>query len=154
MRLYLMQHGEALDKSINALRPLSERGRQDVQRMADFLKTKDFMVEEIWHSGKLRSLETAELLKNRACPEANLVECAELAPEQPARMTLKSIKKAEHPVAIVGHLPHLARLASLLVCDDEDCEPVLFQKGSVAALERGETPHWHICWMIIPSLLD
>jgi len=148
-----MQHGDALDKNVNALRPLSDRGRQDVQKVADFLKTKDFAVNEIWHSGKLRSRETAELLKKGACPEATLVEHRELEPEQLAKNTLKLIKKLEKDLVIVGHLPHLARLVGLLVCGDEKCEPVLFHKGSVLALERIEDVCWQICWMITPNLL-
>lgn len=148
-----MQHGDALDKKVNPLRPLSSRGRQDVQKMAEFLKTKDFVTKEIWHSGKFRSRETAELLKNTACPEATLVEHGELEPEQSAKKTLKLIRETEKDLIIVGHLPHLARLVGLLVCGDENCEPVLFQKGSIIALEQKEDVCWQICWMITPNLL-
>ena len=37
MKLYLVQHGEALPKEINSDRPLSDQGRQDLEQFARFL---------------------------------------------------------------------------------------------------------------------
>ncbi len=34
MRLYLVQHGEAVTKAVDPDRPLSEQGRADVERLA------------------------------------------------------------------------------------------------------------------------
>ena len=37
MRIYLTQHGLAVPKDIDPDRPLSEQGREDVRRLAEFL---------------------------------------------------------------------------------------------------------------------
>ena len=37
MKLYLMQHGDALQKDVDPDRPLSPRGRRDIEKIAAFL---------------------------------------------------------------------------------------------------------------------
>lgn len=63
MRIYLVQHGESKSEEIDPERRLTESGSRDVQEIADFLRTSDALeVNEIWHSGKVRAQQTAELL--------------------------------------------------------------------------------------------
>ena len=62
MRIYLTQHGLAVPKDVDPDRPLSEQGRQDVQRLADFLKNTGAQVEQVLHSGKTRAEQTATIL--------------------------------------------------------------------------------------------
>ena len=62
MRLYLLQHGEALAKEIDPERPLSDRGRADVSRLAALLRARGMGVGWIAHSGKARARESAEIL--------------------------------------------------------------------------------------------
>ena len=37
MRLYIVQHGDAVAKDVEPERPLSEKGRADIERLAGFL---------------------------------------------------------------------------------------------------------------------
>jgi phosphohistidine phosphatase SixA len=37
MKLYLLQHGDALPEQVNSDRPLNERGLEDVKRLAEFV---------------------------------------------------------------------------------------------------------------------
>jgi len=66
----------------------------------------------------------------------------------------------EASIAVVGHEPHLGRLASLLVRGK--AKPALFDlpKGTVLALHRNATtthktghPRWRVRWMVTPALL-
>jgi phosphohistidine phosphatase len=60
------------------------------------------------------------------------------------------VAHTEEPVMIVGHLPHLSRLASLLVLGDAEKEVVRFRMGAVVCLARsGES--WSIDWTLIPA---
>ena len=60
MRVYLVQHGLAKEKSEDAERPLSDQGREDVARVAGFLSLFEKpQPEKIIHSGKLRAAQTA-----------------------------------------------------------------------------------------------
>ena len=61
MRLYLVQHGEAVVKDGDPARPLTDRGRRDAGKTAEFLRIAGITVDIIWHSAKQRARETAEI---------------------------------------------------------------------------------------------
>ena len=63
MKLYLMQHGEALREEEHPERPLTERGKEDVERVAAFLARAGIRVDQIRHSGKLRRRKRRTLLR-------------------------------------------------------------------------------------------
>ena len=62
MRLYLARHGEAKSKLEDANRPLTLRGKKEVEKVAKYLaENKDIHLEVIMHSRKLRAKQTAEI---------------------------------------------------------------------------------------------
>ena len=75
MKLYLVQHGEAVSKEDNPDRPLSEKGRADVERMASFL-ARSARVARVIHSGKARARETALQLSQVLGPGMVVEEAA------------------------------------------------------------------------------
>lgn len=50
MRVYLVQHGDAVPKEVDPDRPLSDTGRQDIERLAKFLNAAKVRVSRIIHS--------------------------------------------------------------------------------------------------------
>ena len=54
MKLYLVQHGEAVSESVDPARPLTEQGRQAAQRVAAFAARLKLEAHQIRHSGKTR----------------------------------------------------------------------------------------------------
>ena len=62
MRLYLVQHGEALSKDVDPERALSDAGRADAERLARFLAPRRLTLSRVLQSGKLRAQQTAEIL--------------------------------------------------------------------------------------------
>jgi len=52
---------------------------------------------------------------------------------------------------LVGHLPYLPRLTSLLLCAQPEREVVRFRNGGVLCLERTEN-EWSVCWQVNPTL--
>jgi len=54
---------------------------------------------------------------------------------------------------LVGHLPHLSRLASRLICGDEERKVVSFQMGGVVCLERDAEGNWSVRWALTPELV-
>jgi len=68
MKLYLVQHGEAVAKEVDPDRPLSERGLRDVEKMALFLRRGGIGVGRILHSGKRRAEQTAQVLAAAILP--------------------------------------------------------------------------------------
>jgi len=151
MRLYLMQHGEAVDKAVDAERPLSAKGRHDVERIAAFVAGAGVHVSQVWHSGKTRARQSAVILADQVGGKA--VEIEGLRPDDDIAILLKRVDREHGDIAIAGHLPHLSLLAAKLLGAKGDLEPVRFQRGGIAALERADDGAWQLCWMITPDLL-
>jgi phosphohistidine phosphatase len=68
MRLYLVQHGEAVAEDVDPARPLSATGQSDVTKVARFLAASGLSVSQVLHSGKLRAEQTAALLAAALAP--------------------------------------------------------------------------------------
>jgi len=59
MRLYLIQHAKAKPKQEDPACPLSEKGREDIRKVAGFLKGyTQSPIREIKRSGKTRAEQT------------------------------------------------------------------------------------------------
>ena len=151
MRLYLMQHGEAVEKETNPERPLSDRGREVVERVAAFLASAGIRIPVVWHSGKTRARETAKILADQV--QAETIERNGLNPDEDVALAVTAINASNHDLAIAGHLPHLALLAAELLRTKGKAAPVQFQRGGVVALHRSDDKTWQIAWMIVPELI-
>ena len=148
MRLYLVQHGEAKSKDEDPERHLTEKGVRDVEKTAAFLKPLGLSAGGVWHSGKARARQTAEALA-----QGGAVERPGLAPNDPVEPVKEELARAEADVMIVGHLPFLGKLASLLVVGSESAGVVAFRNAGVVCLERGEGGAWWTTWALIPEIL-
>ena len=155
MQIYLVQHGESQPEEIDPERRLTENGARAVQRVADFLRTSGGLhVDAIWHSGKARAQQTAELLgpATRA-GEGALMQHDGLAPKDAVEPIKRELEQGNSNVMIVGHLPFLGRLAALLLTGNSDNEVVAFQLSCVVNLNRDDAGRWKLEWMIVPKLL-
>lgn len=150
MKLYLMQHGDALSKEQDPERPLSPAGEAAVRAMAELLRGKLHPVR-ILHSGKLRARQSAELLA-RAVPGVAPQAVEGLAPNDDTAAFAAQIAQWDEEVVLVGHLPFMARLATRLLGADEAGPLVAYQTGSVLCLQRTEGV-WQVAWMVRPELL-
>ena len=152
MKLYLVQHGEALAKDIDADRPLSDSGKQDVGHVADFLGSAGVNVDYVFHSGKTRAWQTAEILAHVLSRENKASELSDINPNDSVESLIARLDKWAEETMIVGHLPFMAKLVSRLVIGDEGIILTAFQPGSVVCLSNDEGEHWQIQWMIRPEL--
>lgn len=153
MRIYLTQHGLAVPKDVDPDRPLSEQGREDVRRLAEFLNEAAILVGQALHSGKTRAEQTAAILAEALLPEGQPQAHAGLAPNDPLEKLSPELAFWSVDTLIVGHLPYLGRLASLLLASDPDRPVLAFQPGSMACLEKDPEGHWVLVWMVRPELL-
>jgi phosphohistidine phosphatase len=154
MKLYLVQHGEAVPKTEDAERPLSEQGNCDVRAIAALLQSAGVRVERVWHSGKLRAEQTARLLAGALLPRGRKPQAIEgIGPNAPVAEFSVDADVWEDDTLVVGHLPFMARLVALLTTGDSECDIVAYCPGSVVCLERAEAGHWVVQWMIRPDIL-
>jgi phosphohistidine phosphatase len=153
MKLYLVQHGEAHAKDVDPTRPLSARGKQDVERLAVFLQQANIQVERVLHSGKLRARETAERLAAAVAPSAGVEVSGLLNPHDNPKAFDWQSESWGQDMLVVGHLPFMAKLVSHLIVADENWPVVNFHPGTLVCLERIDAG-WQIDWMLCPELLN
>ncbi len=152
MDLYLVQHGEAKPETADPARPLTDRGRHEVARVASAAARAGVRVTRIGHSGKLRARETADILAAELRPPGGASEVAGLAPLDDPAVAARLVAAATEPMMLVGHLPHLSRLASLLILSDPAPEIVAFRMGGIVCLGRTEDG-WRVKWILTPELV-
>jgi phosphohistidine phosphatase len=152
MELYLVQHGEAKSKAEDPQRPLTERGREEVQRVAAFAAKASLKVSQVRHSGKRRAEETASILAEHLSPAEGVLAISGLAPMDDVRPIAQALGKETAPLMLVGHLPFMDRLAGLLVMGDPDNSAVRFRMGGIVCLE-GAGHDWAVKWVIRPELV-
>jgi len=153
MKLFLAQHGQAYAKDIDPERPLTERGKQDVARLAGFLAKAGVRVERVIHSGKLRAVQTAECLADAIAPGVIVEESGLINPNDNPKAFDWQSESWDRDTLVVGHLPFMSRLVSHLVVGDENRPVSAFQPGSIVCLELNEGSRWLVAWMIRPQLL-
>jgi phosphohistidine phosphatase len=150
MEIYLVQHAQAESKERHPERPLTPTGRSEAICVADRLAELDLGVGAIWHSGKLRAKQTVEIFAVRLYPMEGVVEHEGLAPNDDPALAANALAGTEATVMLVGHLPHLSRLTSLLVTGDPTREIVAFRNAGVVCLGK-EGQGWPVRWMITPD---
>lgn len=154
MKLYLMRHGAYELENIHNGNPLSEQGKTDVTRIADFLSRNPIPVSHIFHSEKKRALQTAELISRGFNSTHPLQLHESLNPNDDIEALMDSVLEWDEDILIVGHLPYLSKLASKLIVNDEYKEILSFTTGTLACLERIEQTRFSINWVLAPSLFD
>jgi phosphohistidine phosphatase len=152
MRIYLVQHGEAVPAEVDPERPLRAAGEADVRRMAAVLRGSGVSVARVLHSGKRRAERTAEVLAAALEPKVRPEARAGLNPNDATASVAQEAAGWEQDTMLVGHLPFMARLTSRLIAGREDAGVVAFRPGSVLCLERTEQRAWTIAWMLRPEL--
>jgi phosphohistidine phosphatase len=153
MNLYLVQHGESRSEEEDPERRLTDKGIAEVQKVARFLSGLKLSVNAVWHSGKPRARQTAELVAEAIGAADRIEKHAGLGPKDEIAPTKKALEKSSGDVMIVGHLPFLGKLVALLVTGDEENDVVQFQFGSLVCLEQRDGERWKVAWMIRPALL-
>jgi len=153
MKLYLVQHAKAAPTEVNPQRPLTEEGRRDVQKVAAFIKPLNLCVDYLWHSRKRRAVETAELLAEVIDIKEATIARDGLGPNDDVTTLRDELFSSQQDIVIVGHLPFLNKLASLLLAGSESAEMVAFKNGGIVCLNRSETNQWQVDWMITPELI-
>ena len=157
MDVYLVQHAQAKSTEQDAACPLSEEGVANIERASAYAEKLGFAIDRIYHSGKLRAKQTAEILA-RHLGVADKVETKKgldpsdsVAPitDWLGRLSSEGIRN----ILIVGHLPFLDKLTSLLVAGTEDAHVVAFQNaGIVKLVPKSAGSGYSIQWIITPDI--
>jgi phosphohistidine phosphatase len=153
MLLYLVQHAEAKSEEEDPKRDLTEKGSLDIEAVAHLLKRLPVQVGHIYHSGKTRAQSTADILGKHLQPPAGVSQAPGLAPLDDPETWADRIARMDENSMLVGHLPHLGRLAALLMSGDKERKVINFQMGGVVRLRKMEGGQWALDWMIVPDII-
>ena len=114
MRIFLVHHADAVGPDVDSQRPLSSLGRQQAETLAAKLGAAGCVPAAIWHSGKLRARETAEIMLRVCSPFAEFKMVRGLRPDDPPEWMRDVLKAETRDVMIVGHMPSLPAIAASL----------------------------------------
>jgi phosphohistidine phosphatase len=160
MRVFLLRHAEAVPGTPDASRDLTPHGQRQVAQLAKGPgRIVLAEVGAIEHSPLVRAVRTAQLLRLATESGLPLKVLGGLEPSADPRVTAVALGKSRRSRLLVGHNPHLAELAALLLGLADGGEAVRFRKAGLLALERVAKPtrlrpygQWSLLWMVPPDL--
>ena len=161
MNLYLMRHAIAAEPDEDTddnQRPLTEKGRKKLGKIARNLDKLDLTFDLILTSPYLRARQTAEVVADELdIKKKLLVESENLTPLGFADKLVEEIN-AREPVGnllIVGHEPFLSQLIGMLVAGDASLN-VDMKKAGLCKLSTEQLTYGRCAtleWLLTPALL-
>ena len=152
MKVYIVRHGQAASSDVDPQRGLTPAGRAEVEKVARHLKSLNLSVDCVWHSGKTRAEQTAEILAEAMTVKEGVTAHPGLSPNDHVGPIRNEIEAGGQDIMIVGHLPFVGILTSLLLTSTESTWPINFKEATTACLEKPSNNHWQIEWVITPEI--
>ena len=146
MRIILVHHGDAVGPDVDPMRPLSSVGRAATERLAGIAAQRGVKPDAIWHSGKLRARQTAEIFWKVCNPLSPFTAERGLLPDDPPQWMRDRLTGEERSILIVGHMPYLPRLLGMLTGARDD-HAVSFPLHGCVALEA-DGAAWKEIWRL------
>lgn len=144
-----MQHGLALSKEENPERPLSDTGISQTSAIASQLGKMEVSPSNIYHSGKLRARQTAEIIAaNATGASQNINQHSHMAPNDDVRLLIPELA---NKTLYVGHLPYLDKLCSYLLTGHESAGLIQFQNSGVICLKLANE-QYQLAWYLTADM--
>ncbi len=161
MKIYLVQHGIAYSKKVDPDRHVSPEGFEILHKIGEFAKsTKKIYPKIIFHSGKVRALQTAEIFANFLSPKQGFQQTEGLNPLDDPAIWAEKLNQMDEDIMVVGHLPHLQLLYERLVLKNLDQKELAdtpqmeFHNGGILALEKYGEKKWVVDFEILPNAVE
>jgi phosphohistidine phosphatase len=151
--LYLVQHAEAKKEEEDPERGLTDKGAKDIARTALFAHKLGLRVGSIHHSGKKRAMQTTQILADHLNPDKGIIQTDGLAPMDDPGIWAVRLAGMNEDIMLVGHLPHMAKFAGLLLCGDKEKMFVDFKMAGLVCLKRADDGRWALEWMVVPEMI-
>ena len=152
MSIYFSQHGKSASKDVDPHRGLTRDGATEVTRVAKMLSDAGLAVDVIWHSGKARASQTADIFAALLNPKEGVKSRDGIDPLDDVVVLAGDLPKDRNEM-YVGHLPFMERIVSYLITGSADSRVLVFQNGGVVRLDwDSEGERWVIGWTVYPNL--
>ena len=83
MYLYLIQHALSKSKEKDSERSITETGKAETEKIAEYFKSLNPEIHVIWQSGKKRAKETADIFAHVLGIDNRILEHTSLSPNDP-----------------------------------------------------------------------
>jgi phosphohistidine phosphatase len=159
MKLYLVRHAIAEDSAEyedDSLRPLTEKGREKMKKIAAALKDLGAAPDLIVSSPYLRASQTAAILAKELKYKEELAYSDSLVPMGEPDVMIGEIneKYSVDELMLVGHEPSLSALAGVLLAGNAEIA-LNFKKGGVCCLSVDDLHYDRkaaLEWLITPKI--
>ena len=157
MKLYFLRHGIAVEaeewKGSEAERPLTDKGRKQLDREGKALVELDLEIDVILTSTLSRAKETAEIIAAALNIRDKIEENDRLADSFSAMALgeiLKSYSKVKN-LMLVGHEPSMSQVIGEIIGGGK----IDLKKGGLACVEVPEPPlrKGELKWLLTPKVL-
>ena len=150
MSIYLSQHGKSAAKSEDPRRGLTAEGAAEVERVARIMAESDCPVDIIWHSGKARAAQTAEIFAAALNPADGVRTREGIDPLDDVTALAAHLDEDRNEM-FVGHLPFMERMISYLILGDPERRVLRFRNGGVVCVDwHADESRWTIDWAVYP----
>ncbi len=161
MEIYLVRHGEAVDREIAGIdtddeRWLTERGRSEVTASAKLLRSFGVKPDLALSSPLVRAQQTAEIIVDITGAEHPIVTSRHLIHGGSFAGILEDLREHDNPeiVLLAGHMPSIGRFAGWLCWNDREAA-IGMRTGQVARIDlfpERIAPGWgDLRWLIAPE---
>ncbi len=151
MYLILVRHGQAVSETEDPLRPLSACGVEEIKKTALLLSLMGLSVSRILCSQKERARQTAGIIQELFCPDAELLVRPGLAPNDPVEGMIEDLFRQNQNICVVGHLPYLPCLVAGLMARQDRRSVLKFNTGTAVVLQRTEENVWSVDALLDPA---
>lgn len=139
MKLYLMQHALAYPSDENQERPLNPTGINQAKAVAKGIKRLGLSFDLVVTSPERRAHQTAALVAEAVrYPHSDILTTEAALPGREPQELLDLLQKepSDSRILLVGHLPHLGKLARLLLQGGD----LLIENAGLSCLSFDKAP--------------
>jgi phosphohistidine phosphatase len=155
MDLFILRHGKAAESSggtDDAARALTGDGKDEIKKVARWMKSKKFRFDVIATSPLKRAFETAEIIARALGQKERLTTWDELAPGGDPETVCYHASQCgkEATVLIIGHEPLLSMLVSRIISGNDNAS-IILTKGGLAKIRNysfKDRPSGDLQWLI------
>jgi phosphohistidine phosphatase len=152
MSIMLVQHGKNVSRDVDPEKGLSEEGISEVERIAEVAGGYGVKMEKVFHSGKKRAKQTADIFIRSLNPDLVPEEIEGMGPVDDVTKFWNDLDASKN-VMLVGHLPFMEKLTSYLVAGNPDNPVLKFQNGGIVCLDMdSDSRSWVIKWTLLPNI--
>ncbi len=157
MKLYFLRHGFAGDRSAwkedDTKRPLTEEGKEKMERIAAAMAKRNLQVDAIVTSPYLRALQTAEIVARALKMEDALTKDDRMAYGFDAQKLGKILveRSKANALMLVGHEPDFSETIGRLIGGGR----VVMKKGGLACIDLPDPKAMkgELLWLVTPRLM-